>query len=267
MSTFSYRLTVSYDGTNFEGWQIQLDHQRTIQGEINKALKKIAKSDDISSLGSGRTDSGVHAIGQIVKVTIPLDIEAESLLRALNSHLPSEVRVLSAEVSTKEFHPVRDAKWKTYQYLFYEGDILPPQNRNLMTPVGRALDWDKALSALELFEGEHDFINYSTKGTEVKTTVRKIFKTRLEIKAFDPIYNSNAEGRLISIQVTGSGFLKQMVRLIVGTVIAAGRGKVSEREILESFKKEMPQKLAAVAPPQGLYLMHVEYDKHYQSEN
>lgn len=268
LSISNYRLTVSYDGTNFEGWQIQLEHQRTIQGELNKALKKISKSDNVTSLGSGRTDSGVHAVAQVVKVSIPLEIGPESLQRALNSHLPDEIRVVNADLSNADFHPVRDAKWKTYQYLFYEGDVLPPQTRNLMTNVGgRELDWDKVQSALKLFQGEHDFINYSTKGTEVKSTIRRIFSTELEIKPFNPIYENNAQGRLISIRVTGNGFLKQMVRLIVGTVVAAGRSKVSEQQIIDSFKEESAKKLAAVAPPQGLYLMHVEYDKHYQSEN
>ncbi len=267
LNTFSYKLTVSYDGTHFEGWQIQKENQRTIQGEINKALKKISKNDDISTLGSGRTDSGVHALAQIVKCTIGLEIEPSALKRALNSHLPLEIRVLDCVGCSNDFHPVRDAKWKTYQYIFYEGEVLPPQHRNLMTHLSRPVDWDKALEALGLFKGRHDFINYSTKGTEVKTTVREIYEVSLQISKFDPIYQKESLGRVITLSVTGNGFLKQMVRLIVGTVIAAANDKVGREQILQSFKGETAKKLGAVAAPQGLYLKHVEYDKHYASVN
>jgi tRNA pseudouridine38-40 synthase len=267
LNTFNYKFIVSYDGTLFEGWQIQKAHQRTVQGEINKALKKISKSDNVLTLGSGRTDSGVHALTQVVKCTMTLDIEPDALKRALNSHLPEEIRVMECDHCSADFHPVRDAKWKTYQYIFYEGEVLPPHHRHLMTHLDRPVDWDKASEALELFRGRHDFINYSTKGTEVKSTVREIFDVSLQISQFDPIYHKESSGRVIKLSVTGNGFLKQMVRLIVGTVIAAANDKVGHQQILTSFKGELDRKLGAVAAPQGLYLMHVEYDKHYVSAN
>lgn len=267
LSIYNYRLNISYEGSLFEGWQIQTPSQRTIQGELQKALIKITKNDNIKSLGSGRTDSGVHALNQIVKIHIPLSIEPSALLRALNSHLPHEIRIKDCEESTKDFHPVRGALWKTYEYLIYNGSVLPPFYRNLVTHIPRPVDWGRAEESLKVFLGEHDFENFSTKGTEVKTTVRTVFDVCLKkepLSSFvDPLHN----GDLYRISVTGSGFLKQMVRLIVGAVLAAGQGKASPEEIKAHFKGKTDKKIGAVAPPNGLYLAHVEYDKTYTRTN
>lgn len=260
MSTFNYRLKISYDGSGYEGWQVQPAGHKTIQGELNKALAKVSKSDEVSSLGSGRTDSGVHALAQIVKVRAPLEIESQSLMRALNSHLPKEIRVLDSSLSNDDFHPVRDAKWKRYNYILGTNQGMPPHLRNYVSPAVKDVDWSLVEKALKLFEGEHDFVNFSTKGTEVSTTVRTVFLTRLETMETISAPGSSEKVVLKKMTFEGSGFLKQMVRLLVGTALAAGQNKVNEQEILEHLKSPKSTKLAAVSPPQGLYLEHVEYD-------
>ena len=260
LSTFNYRLKISYDGSSYEGWQIQPEGHKTIQGELNKALIKISKSESISSLGSGRTDSGVHALGQIAKVRIPLEIESASLLKALNSHLPKDIRVLEVSPSTHDFHPVRDALWKRYTYLISTEDIVPPHLRNTISSVSRELDWVAVEKSLKTFEGEHNFINFSTKGTEVKSTIRTIFLTRVEKILVEKAPGSGQKITLRKLTFEGSGFLKQMVRLLVGTATAAGQHKITLEQISEHLLKEESKKLAAVAPASGLYLDHVEYD-------
>lgn len=265
MSTFNYKLKISYDGYDYEGWQIQSEGHRTIQGDLNKALANIAKSKNISSLGSGRTDSGVHANGQVVRVSIPIEIQAESLLRALNSHLPKEIRVLDSVECSGDFHPVRDARWKRYCYLITPERILSPHLRRFVTQVNQPIDWDKLAAALAIFVGEHDFINFSTKGTEVNSTVRTVFLTRLEKTTVAKAPGSCEETVIYKLIFEGSGFLKQMVRLLVGTAIGAGQNKVTNEEIQEYLKKEESKKLAAVAPAFGLYLDHVEYLQEHAS--
>jgi tRNA pseudouridine38-40 synthase len=260
LSTFNYRLKITYDGSAYEGWQVQPEGHKTIQGEINKALIKISKSEDISTLGSGRTDSGVHALGQIAVARIPLSIEPNSLLKALNSHLPKDIRVLEVGNCESEFHPVRDALWKRYTYLISCEDVVPPHLRWMVSNFPGAIDWPMVEKALKVFEGEHDFINFSTKGTEVNSTIRTIFLTRLENKIVEVTPGSEQKIELKKLTFEGSGFLKQMVRLLVGTVVAAGQNKVTLEQISEHLLQVESKKLAAVAPASGLYLDHVEYD-------
>lgn len=257
----TYKLKISYCGKGFEGWQVQPEGHRTIQGELNKALKKISKSDEVFCLGSGRTDSGVHAYGQIVRISIPLSIEGSALTRGLNSQLPPVIRVLSAQKIEGDFHPVRDALWKEYQYFLYCGEILPPFMEGLWTHCSYNLDLPKMEKAIQTFIGSHDFVNFSTKGTEVSTTIRKIHQAQVELVPMDLPMGAWDGGLLYKFSFVGEGFLKQMVRLMVGTTIAAGRGKVNSADIKDFLGPEKDTKLAAVAPADGLYLKHVEYDK------
>lgn len=261
MAANSYKLTLSYDGEKFEGWQIQNQGQRTIQGELNKALQKISKSNEVKSIGSGRTDSGVHAVAQIAKCEIQLAIDPGALKRALNSHLPPEIRIIDVELSDTDFHPVRDAKWKTYDYLVFEGDELPPFLFGKVCHQTLPLDWNLVESALQTFRGEHDFVNFSTKGTEVSSTIRTIYSCEVtKILIPNNIGVPFGGTDLIRISVTGNGFLKQMVRLLVGTAFMAGRSRVSADDIRRHFDLETETKLGPVAPASGLYLKHVEYE-------
>ncbi len=250
-----YRLIVSYQGTRYLGWQVQPEsYGQTVQGEINIALGKISKSSEVKSLGSGRTDSGVHALGQVVKVSIPLKIDPKNLLKALNSHLPDDIRVLDASHSDQEFIPTVHAKSKEYHYRFSTLEIHPPFAQHLITHYPYELDVELMKKACELFIGEHNFINYFVEGTPVSSFVRHIYECEiLEVPAtdfFPPYY---------VFRVVGNGFLKQMVRLMVGTIWRVGRGKVSLEELQMSLGPAKKEKLAAVAPGHGLYLIRVNY--------
>lgn len=263
----TYSLKISYLGSAYQGWQIQPDSLKTIQGQLNRALERVAKSQKVTSLGSGRTDSGVHAIGQIVKISIPLEIGPENLLKALNSHLPNDIRVLEAKVSEKDFHPVRDALWKRYAYYFYVGEILPPSALNRVTWERGKFNLDKFRLALKEFVGTHDFENFSTKGTEVKSTIRTIYKAEIEqIPSFFP-YQATLGGEVYRVIFEGDGFLKQMVRLLIGASFMASREKIMPHDIRTFFQEDRSDKLGPVAGPDGLYLEHVEYQSEWTSSN
>lgn len=252
-----YKLLIQYRGTDYFGFQVQTEDQRTIQGEINRALKEIAKSDEIKSIGSGRTDAGVHALGQVVRICIPLIIPPESLVRALNSHLPHDIRVISAENCDENFHPIFTAKLKEYNYVFTL-ETLGAFSTELITHYPHDLDIEKMNKACKLFLGEHDFVNFQCQGTEVATTVRDI--TECEVLSFDTNGHwSNLVGKYYVIRVVGNGFLKQMVRLMVGALWNIGRGKIEESDLHRALKVPVERRLGATAPPQGLYLKVVHY--------
>lgn len=252
---FYYRLTISYVGTRYLGWQIQPEsYGKTVQGEIHSALRKISKSEDVKSLGSGRTDAGVHAMGQVVKVSIHLEINPKNLLKALNSHLPEDIRVLEASTSSEEFIPTVHAKSKEYHYRFSTAEIHTPFVQHLITHCPHSLDVQLMRQACQTFIGRHDFTNFFVEGTPVSSFVREIYECEiLEIAASElfPSY--------YVFRVVGNGFLKQMVRLMVGAVWRVGRGKITVRDLENSLSPMKQEKLAAVAPGHGLYLMRVNY--------
>ncbi|MFZ4714013.1 MAG: tRNA pseudouridine(38-40) synthase TruA [Bacteriovoracaceae bacterium] len=255
---FAYKLILSYQGTAYFGWQIQKADQQTIQGTLENCLKQICKSENIKTIGSGRTDAGVHALNQVVRIEIPLNIEAQALVRALNSFLPLDIRVKSATVIEDEFHPIFSAKKKEYIYLFNVKEPTPFQ-RNLVTHVPYDLDLESMKKAASVFVGEYDFCNFYTIGTNVKSTVRTVF--RAEIVHYSAGAFQEQFPEVFALKIEGSGFLKQMVRLIMGTIWEAGRGKIGVEEIRKHLKGEsFSKKLAAVAPPQGLYLSFVSYE-------
>jgi tRNA pseudouridine38-40 synthase len=251
----TYKLILSYKGTHYFGWQAQPD-QKTIQGELDRCLKKIVKSEEVKTVGSGRTDAGVHALAQVVRADIPLEIEGEKLLRGLNSLLPEDIKVIECTSCGDSFHPIHSALNKTYQYYFSYGSEIPMMGRELLTYYRHQLDIAAMQKAASHFAGNHDFFNYFCTGTPVKTTERtvlncKIIPTELQL----PLEKLDAYVLIIQ----GNGFLKQMVRLIMGGLYQVGRGKVSEQQIILSLKERREQRIGPVAPPQGLYLAEVVY--------
>ncbi|MFT6069390.1 MAG: tRNA pseudouridine38-40 synthase [Bacteriovoracaceae bacterium] len=253
----TYKLKIQYIGTSYCGWQIQ-PSDKTIQGSLNKVLSKISKSEDIVTLGSGRTDSGVHALGQIVKVTMPLEIGNEELLKALNSLLPQDIRVLEVKKVEESFHPIQQAKSKDYSYLFSTSRSLSVFHKPYVAEAPAGLEIKSMQKACDLFVGEHDFKDFQCVGTEVSSTVREIFSCKLEpyLDSWGPFPK---EENLYMLSVNGNGFLKQMVRLIVGTLWSVGQGKVSLDDLKSSLSSPRGQKLGIVAPPNGLYLKEVFY--------
>lgn len=252
-----YKITVQYKGTNYLGFQVQ-PNGKTIQGEINAALKILSKSDEVKSVGSGRTDSGVHAFGQVVRVEIPVDIPVTSFARAMNSNLPEDIRVVSAEVADEKFHPIFSAKSKEYNYVFSTSDSLSPFARELVTYFPFDLDIEAMKKGCQIFCGEHDFVNYQCVGTEIESTVRKILSCEL-VRLESTGHWQNFAGEYYVLKVTGTGFLKQMVRLMMGALVSLGKGKITLEELEKSLKTPLKNRLGATAPPQGLYLKEVHY--------
>lgn len=252
-----YKIIIQYKGTGYLGFQVQAQG-KTIQGEINSALSTLSKSHDIKSLGSGRTDAGVHALGQVLRVEMPLDMPAHNLVRAMNSNLPVDIRVLSAEISDSNFHPIFNAKTKEYNYVFSNDEIHSPFANDLMTYFPGDLDFEKMKKGCQLFCGEHDFSNYQCVGTEIKNTVRNIFSCDL-VKEEGHGHWKNFANRYYIFKIVGSGFLKQMVRLQMGALISLGKGKISLEDLQDSLISPLKNRLGPTAPPQGLYLKEVSY--------
>ena len=253
----TYKATFSYDGSLYYGWQKQPD-QKSIQGTIEIVLSKLAKSNNVSVIGSGRTDAGVHALTQVTKLTIPFEIEKGALKRGLNSLLPNEIRCVDLDVCSDSFQPVFDAKLKTYRYYFSNSPILNPIYYKKITHLKNKIDIEKAEEVLSTFVGEKDFVNFSTKGTPVKTTIRRVVSCELK-KVENPSYLGVEEEDLFYIEIIGDGFLKQMVRLIVGAIFSYAEGKISKELIASFFEEKKTNKVAPTAPPDGLYLYHVKY--------
>ena len=252
-----YQSVLSYEGTGFYGWQKQPDQNQTIQGQLEKALEKISKSKEVHTIGSGRTDAGVHALGQVVRIEIPLEIDPSSLTKALNSKLPASIKVLETHLSSETFNPVFDAISKEYRYFFTNED-LPPHLRNTVTRIKGDLDFELLETAWSQFIGSHDFQNFFTVGTPVKSTVREVFDAELlKIQSGDQW--SSACAPYYCLRVKGSGFLKQMVRLMVGSAWSVAKSKVSLIELAEALNTPLENKLGAVAPAEGLFLWNVQY--------
>lgn len=252
-----YKIVIQYKGTHYLGFQVQAEG-KTIQGEINKVLEILSKSSEVKSLGSGRTDTGVHALGQVLKVEIPVDIPGPSLMKAMNSHLPSDIRVMSSEKISQEFHPIYSAKSKEYHYLFSTEKNLSPLVSELVTSFPYELDIELINRGCALLCGEHDFKNFQCVGTEVETSIRTIYSCEVVHHVSSGEWHSFLNDYYV-FKITGSGFLKQMVRLIMGALINLGRGKVTLEEFEKSLNVPMKNRLGATAPPQGLYLKSVEY--------
>ncbi|SDK38761.1 tRNA pseudouridine38-40 synthase [Maridesulfovibrio ferrireducens] len=242
------KITIAYDGTKFCGWQIQ-PGVRTVQNELEKAISRITGA-PVRVYGSGRTDSGVHALGQVVHFTLPESRAEVPWQRALNAIMPDDVTVLDVAYVDESFHAQFSSIRKTYVYtLWLENKFLFPCRRNYVWGCG-PLDIDALDTAMKYFLGEHDFASFQNVGTPVKNTIRTILE-------FVRLPGENEHE--IKLQVCGTGFLKQMVRNMVGCLVDIGRGKAEPgfvRSVLEAKDRTLAP---ATAPPQGLCLSHVYY--------
>lgn len=249
------KLIIQYDGTEYLGWQIQPNRDKTIQGQIHIALEKILKTTEFKTIGAGRTDTGVHAIGQVAKVSYNGDMNAKNIQDALNGNLPEDIRVIDSSNSTFEFRPTNDAKSKEYHYYFSNDKIQNPLTNKYCSNITNELDFDLMQLACKCFKGEHSFDNYFCEGSNINSTTRTIYKCFIEDLGIETATNTQ-KYRLV---ISGNGFLKQMVRLVIGTIWQVGKGKASIDDVKESLNNPEYGKLAAVAPPNGLYKVKVEY--------
>ena len=256
MSKSFYRCQISFKGTKYLGWQKQKSFSPTVQEKFNKAACEIFKSDDIQSVACGRTDSGVHAFDMAVKLTVPFHINPLGLVKAFNSKLDSEIKVKTISLCDESFRPTFDAKSREYFYLLTNREALTPFETDLIAKFRGEINLDKVQEALNIFIGEHDFANYMCVGSEPKSTRREIFSASIE--AIESSFHSMI-GEHYKITVSGNGFLKQMVRLIVGAAISYGQDKISFKDIESSLLAAADSKLASVAPACGLYKSKVHY--------
>ena len=244
------KLTLGYDGTFFSGFQKQ-NGLKTIQGELETALKNLY-GEDISVCGSGRTDAGVHALGQAVHYDCEKEISSERIAGALNYYLPDSIRVISASYAEKDFDARKSAHKKTYFYDMYFGDVENPVLKDRAYFAGKKPNVKAMKAAAELFEGTHDFRAFRCEGSSAKTTVRTVFDcSPKELE----LYGCPA----VRITVSADGFLYKMVRIICGFVLRAGQGKISTEKISELLGNPSEDFPKIPLPPQGLYLKTVEY--------
>lgn len=240
------KLTIEYDGKDFNGWQKQ-PNKLNIQGEIERAIKDIT-GEEVDLTASGRTDAGVHALGQVANFKTNSNIPVDKFPIALNTKLKRSIRILEAEEVDERFHSRYNCKRKTYRYVINNSENGTAIYRNLEHNFSQKLDVEKMNEAAKSFIGEHDFKGFKASGTSSKSSVRTIYEAE--------VYKEN--GRVI-IELTGNGFLYNMVRIISGTLIEVGIGKIVPEQITDIIKSEDRTKAGKTLPPNGLYLVKVEY--------
>lgn len=266
-----FRLVVAYQGTQYQGWQKQAvsGGPATVQEMLEKAARAVTRQKKVSLHGSGRTDSGVHARGQVAHLRAEVDFPAETLLKAMNAHLPEDIRILSLEECGEDFHSQLDVTAKTYRYFILnarpgKAAVHWPFLRPFTWFVTYPLDLAAMREALKKLEGEHDFKSFQNTGTPIENTVREILKAELivhENSADSPPWmpGLDSHSQLLEIRVRGTGFLKQMVRTIVGTIVEVGRGKMKPAELDAILKQKSRAASGMTAPANGLFLDNVEY--------
>jgi tRNA pseudouridine38-40 synthase len=248
----NFKLTIQYDGTDFHGWQIQ-DDLRTVQGELTRALSLIDNR-SVTIHGSGRTDAGVHAEGQVASVELDRDIGPAKLRSAINGNVDKDLRVLEAEVAADDFHARFSARGKTYIYRVVNGPVISPFWVRYAHHEARELDLAVMENCAQHFLGAHDWTGFSAAQSDAESRVRTL--TEVDVRE---TLDQFADSRFIEIRVSGDGFLRYMVRSIVGTLLAAGRRELDEVTIKRAIEKGDRSLAGPTAPPHGLTLVSVSY--------
>lgn len=240
------KLKIEYDGKDFNGWQKQ-PTKLNIQGEIERAIKDIT-GEEVDLIASGRTDAGVHALGQVANFKTNSNIPTEKFPIAINTKLKRSIRILEAQEVDDRFHSRYNCKKKTYRYVINNSENGTAIYRNLEYNFSQKLNVEKMNEASKHFLGEHDFKGFKASGTSSKSSIRTIYEAKV-----------CQEGSRIFIELTGSGFLYNMVRIISGTLIEVGLGKIEPEDIIDIIESGDRRRAGKTLPPQGLYLVKVEY--------
>lgn len=240
------KLTIEYDGREYQGWQKQ-PKKLNIQGEIEEAIQKVMGK-AVELIGSGRTDAGVHAFGQVANFKIDSDFPVEKMAIAINSQLKKSIRIQKAEEVEENFHSRYHCHKKTYAYIIDNSEQGSAIYRNLTYHIPQPLNLEAMQKAVTFFKGEHDFTSFKSSGTSSKSSVRTIYEAQV-LK----------EQERIVIMLTGNGFLYNMVRIIAGTLVEVGLGNKKPEEIPNIILQKNRQLAGKTLPAQGLYLMNVEY--------
>ncbi len=243
----NYRLTLMYDGTNYAGWQRQ-QNAKTIQGELERALSVITR-ETVSTVGVSRTDAGVHAAEYTANVHLSSSIDARKICRGVNALLRDDIRLIHAEPCSADFNARFGAVKKTYLYridMSHYGNVF---NKNVTWHVPHMLDVEKMQIAAKHFLGLHDFTSFMAQGGSSKTFERHIFESSITL-----------EGSMLTYRITGNGFLYNMVRIIVGTLVCVGKGKIEPDDIPNIIASKDRTKAGMTAPAKGLTLLKAVYE-------
>jgi len=261
---YHHRFVIAYKGTNYFGWQDLGAHQDkpTIQASIEKALKKICNYESCTVSAASRTDAGVHAQGQVAKVTIPLMITSEKLLMGMNSLLPDDIRILQCSHCSEKFNANQDSTSKEYHYYFSTESIFNPLLNDVVAHVPfpynpstlEPLNIEAMKEACQLFIGKHDFYSFAKRDTTMNATFRTILSCEILQMQASPLGNN-----IYYLKIVGEGFLRYMVRYIVGTLFALGRSELSLNDISEALMNPTEKKLSIKAKSHGLSLIKICY--------
>jgi tRNA pseudouridine38-40 synthase len=243
----TYKLTLSYDGTDFRGWQRLPKKGRSVQETIERALERVL-GEEIEIAGAGRTDAGVHALGQVASFHTTARRPPESLMRDLNAVLPADLAVTALEEADVRFHARHNARAKTYRYRILNAPVRDPLSRGYAYHVGEALDLRSMRRAAAVLTGKHDFQSFTNLKEKGKSFEREIYSI-----------DFSKDGEIIDIAFRGNGFLHNQVRIMAGALIDAGLGKLSEADIQSILEARNRALAPGAAPAAGLCLLSVEY--------
>jgi tRNA pseudouridine38-40 synthase len=241
------KLMIEYDGTNYLGWQVQAKGL-TIQGMIEEKLKHLTGG-SVHLIGSGRTDAGAHAFGQVAHFKTRSEMDLRSIQRALNSLLPPDIAIKGIEETGEDFHARKQARSKVYEYRILNGAIRSAFLRGYAWHIPQKLDWEEVKRATQKLIGEHDFSSFRSTGTPTKTAIREVFRAE---------WKRGSDG-LMQFEIEATGFLKQMVRAIVGTLVEVGKGKMGAGEFERILESKNRKEAGPTAPAHGLFLKEVKY--------
>ena len=243
----NYRFLIAYDGSRYYGWQRQ-PGQETIQGKLENVLSRMCGR-EVEVIGAGRTDGGVHAEGMTANANLETELSVEQIRDYLNRYLPDDIAVQEVKEASPRFHARYNATGKTYRYTCFDGDVKSVFDRKYYTRLEERPDMELMGRAAELLKGEHDFRNFCVNPRMKKSTVRRV--DRIEIRR---------DGGYIRFTIHGTGFLQNMVRIMVGTLLEVGYGRMSEEQMKTALENPDRQKAGPTAPAQGLCLVSVDYD-------
>ncbi len=241
------KLTIEYDGTNYIGWQVQAKGP-TLQGLIEEKLKKIT-GEGIRLAGSGRTDAGVHAFNQVAHFKTESRLDVRSIQRALNSLLPPDIVILRVEEVDEGFHSRRLAKSKLYEYRILNREVRSAFDYRYAWHIPQRLDLNGMKRAAQTLIGEHDFASFRSVGTPTRSSVRRIIRAEWR----------RGRNGILRFDIEADGFLKQMVRALVGTLVEVGRGKIGEEDFRSILSARNRKEAGPTAPARGLFLKEVKY--------
>ncbi len=244
----NYKMTVAYDGSRYRGWQSQKSTDVTIQGKLNQVFSEL-EGRKVEVQGSGRTDAGVHALGQVASVRLTVEKSIPEIMEYVNHYLPDDIGITEMEEAPKRFHARLSAQRKTYCYRIFNSVAPNVFERKWMCRIPEPLDLEKMRQGAGYLEGTHDFAAFCTRHQKKKSSVRTIY--RLEILS---------EGAEVDIRITGNGFLHNMVRIIAGTLVEIGQGRREPMEIKQLLEEGIREQAGVTMPARGLILQSVEYE-------